>query len=256
MSVSFPQDFSTAALLGKVEGVSALVIAGRSTTIQTVEPPITVGFGNALQPYAAANESWEIVSSSVNDTAAGTGARTVLISYLDDTYVQRSALVILNGTTAVPIAANCFRAQTAVVVAAGSGTVNAGQLTIRVAGGGASRALVVAGKSSSRQGSFTIPAGFVGIIHSTAFVVGRPTGPGVIATIEAHLIDSLGVHRIGLDFTVNEPGIPFAFSYGVAIPEKNTLDYRVSAVSANGVDVSVLSTGLLVNSAVLKWPLT
>lgn len=256
MSVTFPQNFNAAVLLGKVEGVGALVIAGRSTNIQTAQTPITVGFGNALQPYAAANESWEIVSSSVNDTALGTGARTVLISYLDDTYIQRSALVTLNGTTAVSIAANCFRMQTAVVVTAGSGTSNAGQLTIQVAGGGASRAIVVAEKASSRQGSFTVPAGFVGIIYSTAFVVGRTTGPGVIAAIEAHLIDSTGVHRLGLDFTINEPGIPFAFASGVAIPEKTTLDYRVTAVSANGVDVSVLSTGHLVNSAGLTWPLT
>lgn len=256
MPINFPQDFNVASLAGKVQGVSQLVIAGRSANIQTVDPPLTIGFGSGLQPFPSAQESWEILSSDANDTAAGTGARTVLVQYLDGNYAQQQALIVLNGVTPVAIAANCLRHQSSVVVTAGSGTVNAGTLTIRVADGGATRAIVGPTRGSARQGSFTIPDGFIGVIHSTAFIVGRSTGPGVLATIEAHLIDAQGVQRVGLDFTVSEPGLNLTFPGGISIPERNTLDYRVTAVSANGVDVSVLTSGFLVNVDTLQWPLT
>lgn len=254
--ISSPQDFRVAALIGKVQGVSQAVIAARAANIQTIEPPLTVGAGNVLQLFAAANESWEIVSSSANDAAAGTGARTALIQYLDDAYTQQQALVTLNGATPVAIAANCFRHQSTQVVSAGSGRFNAGTLTIRVAGAGATRALVSIGHSSSRQGSFTVPADHSLYIQSTDYTVGRATGPGVLATIAAYLYDPAGVRRLGLDFTLGEPGIPFEFPSGILIPARNTLEYQILNVSANSVDVSILVAGLLVNTALIKWPTT
>lgn len=256
MSINSPQDFKVAALIGKVEGVSQAIVVGRSTNIQTTEPPLTIGFGNVLQPFATAAESWEIVSASANDTAAGTGARTVLVQYLDATYTQQQTIVTLNGITAVPIAADCFRHQSTQVITAGSGRFNAGQLTIRVAGGGASRALVLAAQSSSRQASFTVPLNHSFYIQNTGFAIGRATGPGVLAVIASFLYDVSGVRRTGLDFTVGEPGLPFEFASGILIPARNTLEYQIASVSANGVDVSVITSGLLINTAILKWPLT
>lgn len=256
MPINAPQDFKVAALIGKVQGVSQAVIAARSSSIQTTEPPLTVGPGNVLQLFAAANESWEIVSSSAADTAAGTGARTVAIQYLDDTYIQQTALVTLNGVTPVFIAANCFRCQSIQTLTAGSGKTNAGTLTVRIAAAGATRALVAIGHSSSRQGSFTTPAGHSFYIQSTDYTVGRSTGPGVLAVVAAYLYDSANVRRLGLDFTIGEPGLPFNFPSGIVIPEKNTLEYQVTSVSANATDVSVLVAGLLVDTTLLKWPLT
>lgn len=255
MSISFPQDFKLAALIGKVQGVTQGIIAARAINIQTVNPPLTVGAGNVLQLFASANESWEIVSSNAADAAAGTGARTVLVQYLDDAYVQQQALITLNGVTPVAVAANCFRAQSIQVVTAGSGQTNAGTLTLRVAGAGATRAIVTIASSSSRIGSFTTPAGYVFYIQNTSYTVGRATGPGVLATIAAYLYSN-GVRRLGLDFTIGEPGIEFTFESGIVIPERTTLEYQVTAVSANGVDVSILASGLLVNTAILSWPIT
>lgn len=258
-AISSPQDFKVAALIGKVEGVSQLVIAGRAANIQTAQVPLTVGFGNVLQGLAVGAESWEIVSANAADTAAGTGARTVLIQYLDDSYTQQQVIVTLNGTTPVAIAADCFRHQSAQVITAGSGRTNAGQLTIRVAGAGASRALVAAGFSSSRQASFTVPVGYSAYIQSTQFVTSR-SAVGLltegIATIAAYLYDATGVRRLGLDFTVGEPAVPLVFPSGILIPAQNTLEYQVTSVNANGVDISILTAGLLINTALVKWPIT
>ena len=80
-----------------------------------------------------------IISDSANDTAAGTGARIVAVSYLTTDYVSHTALFTMNGTTAVTVAtsidggaggtiANALRQNGAEVVAVGSGFANAGNI--------------------------------------------------------------------------------------------------------------------------------
>lgn len=256
MAISFPQSFDLAARLGFVDGVSEVAIVARAAAIQTIQPPLTVGPGNALQLFATANESWEIVSSSAADAAAGTGARSVLISYLDSTYTQQQAVVALNGITPVAIAANCFRHQSSLVITAGSGRTNAGTLTLRVAGAGATRALVSPNESGSRQASFTVPVGHVLYLQNTNYVIGRPSGPGVSGTIASYVHLPSGVLLLGLAFTITEPGIPIDLTGGLSISERITFELRVLDVSANDTNVSVSITGLLINTAILKWPVT
>jgi len=256
MGISFPQNFDLAGRLGLVEGVSEFVMAARAADIQTVQPPLTIGSNNLLQLFAAGEESWEIVSDDAADAAAGTGARSALITYLDDEFILQSAVVALNGTTPVAIAANCFRHQSTLVISAGSGQTNAGRLTIQVAGGGAARANIAPATSASRQASFTIPAGYSLLLSSTNYLVGRGSGPGVSATIAAYVYLATGVRLLGLDFTISEPGVPIDVNGGIVVNEKATLEVRVNSVSHNDVDVSVLLNGLLVNTVGLQWPVT
>lgn len=255
-AITFPQDFMLSAVMGAVQGISSLVIAAKSVNAQTTDAPFTIGFNNTLQGFATTVESWEIVSSSTNDAAAGTGARTVLVTYLDASYVQKTSLISLNGTTPVAIAADCFRHQSSVVVTAGTGTVNAGTLTIRVAGAGASRGLVTIGEGSSRQGSFTVPAGFRAYLQSTDLIIGKIAGATITADIAAYVRDATAsVTRLGLDFTITEPGTALDFPIGIMIPEKLTLEYRATAIGTNGSNITVLASGLIVNTANVKWPL-
>lgn len=81
----------------------------------------------------SANFTGSIVSSNVNDTAAGTGARTVRIVYADSTgggpFIET---VALNGTTPVALAAadKCFIERMSVQTV-GSGGAAAGTITLR-----------------------------------------------------------------------------------------------------------------------------
>jgi hypothetical protein len=52
--------------------------------------------------FAVANEL-QVVSTSAADTAAGTGARTLGFKYLDDSLVEQSGSVTMNGLTPVDI---------------------------------------------------------------------------------------------------------------------------------------------------------
>lgn len=88
------------------------------------------------EPAAAAQRS--IASASANDTAAGTGARTVQITYYDNSgNGPLFETVTLNGTTAVNTVATDIRfIESMEVITAGSLSANAGILTLYGATGG------------------------------------------------------------------------------------------------------------------------
>ena len=152
---------------GRVPGHSMHFVVGRNRSVSdTSLQDVWGGSGNIVLPTAA--ESWEIVSSSANDAAAGTGARTVTINTLDANYdAQSPVTVTLNGTTAVAISGTHFRAHEfgagGGAFVASVGTVrgsNEGDLTIRVSGGGATRMVIPAGVGANEDSIVTVPNGF------------------------------------------------------------------------------------------------
>lgn len=86
----------------------------------------------------AANFTGSVVSSSAHDSSAGTGARTIKITYLDQTVAgPNTETVTLNGTTAVNLvnANHCF-IEKIEVVTVGTGAVNAGTISLFTGSGG------------------------------------------------------------------------------------------------------------------------
>jgi len=87
------------------------------------------------------NAQRSIASASANDTSAGTGARTLMITYFDSTGAGPfTETLTLNGTTGVnTVATNICFIEKITIVTVGSGLVNAGIITLYVAinkGGG------------------------------------------------------------------------------------------------------------------------
>lgn len=139
--------------------------------------------------YPTSGETWEILSDSANDTSAGTGARTVKITYLDDTFTEQTETKTMNGITAVAFTAtDAFRFISAQVLTWGTTAENEGNIIIRVSGGTLIRGMIemdatistdTHGLNSSLDGHFTVPAGktalFTGIVtnvtknHDVAF---------------------------------------------------------------------------------------
>ena len=90
-------------------------------------------------PYPTSPQTIEVLSTSTNDTAAGTGARLVLIQGLDGDWGNQIAVVALNGTTPASASGSWLRINHTTVLAAGSGGRNAGSISVRIAGGDAIR---------------------------------------------------------------------------------------------------------------------
>ena len=158
-------DFSIEVGLGNIPGFSTAAVVMRNPNADnTGFFDVWSGGGNMVLPTSA--ETWEIVSDSALDAAAGTGARTVIVQSLDINYeVQSSQVVTLNGTTPVALTGTHYRTHQlaptsgCLVLTAGSTHQNQGTLTIRASGGGLTRMQILPLVGKSEDGHIAVPAG-------------------------------------------------------------------------------------------------
>lgn len=100
-----------------------------------------------------------VVSASTADDGdpGGTGARTVEIQGLDGDYNELIETVTMNGTSAVTTTNSFIRIFRMRVVTAGTGNVNAGNITASI--GGTDIARILADKGQTLMAVYTVPAG-------------------------------------------------------------------------------------------------
>jgi len=108
--------------------------------------------------------TYYIRSSSVNDTAGGTGIRSMRINYLDGSGNRTITTVSLNGTTGVSLGNNISFVQYMESASEGSGLTSAGDITISSVSGAPTVAQtiekVTVGDSRSLSGRVKVPTGF------------------------------------------------------------------------------------------------
>jgi len=152
------------------------------------------------------NAQRSFVSSSAADTAAGTGARTVRITYLTEAGAGPfTETLTLNGTTAVNTVAStiCFIEQIEVLTV-GSGGTNAGLLTLKegAAGAGATIGTVAVGDGQTFWAHHYVPAGKtanitgVSVSHS-----GTTVGSGAVFVIKARAVGAAVVDAADIQVT-------------------------------------------------------
>ena len=152
-----------------VKGFSDGNIVLASTTITAIRST------TYTEPSSGAQRS--VASSSANDTSAGTGARTLRITY----YTLNAGTVAgpftedvtLNGTTAVnTVATNICFIEKLVVLTVGSGGVNAGTITLygSTAGGGGTVWTIAIGINKTFGAHHYVPSGMTANI--TGFLGG------------------------------------------------------------------------------------
>jgi hypothetical protein len=233
---------------GAYLGHRRVVALGNNPSIDIATEPEDVWSGGGLYPWMSAATSLEVVSASANDTAAGTGARTVRIDGLKADFTEVSQTITLNGVTPVALPTQLFRINGALILSAGSGGTNAADLTVRDSGGGTTRALIPAGFGITRQSIFTVPAGYTLQIISQIFSINRSGGGATkYATVQNFIKNAAtGMFRLPLEigFSDQNPyrhdGIP-----GVTLGEKTDYCHRCAVVSANGTNVSAGWLGVM-----------
>jgi len=249
MATSAPggtRDFFAEVGFGGLTNYRRITALGNNPDIDIASTPEDIWTGGGPYPWMTAATALEIVSSSVDDTSAGTGARTVLVAGLLDTYAEQSQTITLNGTTAVAIPTNLFRINSALITSAGSGKVNAGTLTIRDAGGGTTRAIIPAGYGITRQSIFTVPAGWTLQIVSQFFGFNTVAGGNKFAKFATFIQSSSGFYRMPLELAIgDEPpyrhdGIP-----GLIVTEKTDFALRCTSVSNDNTDLTAAWLGVM-----------
>lgn len=193
-------------------------------------------------PSAAA--TLEVTSSDVNDTSAGTGARTVVLEGLDANYAEISETVTLNGQTAVTTTNSFLRCHRAYVATAGTGEVNAGVIYAANSSGAHTAGVpndltlvyssIAAGEGQTLQCFYTVPA------NKTAYCT----------VVQASTIDASNAVTItlrkreeGQGWRVQKRAIVFQTVYNsshtipIVFPEKTDIELR-GVAAAGSVDTS------------------
>lgn len=160
-------DFALERALGKIPGISNSGFTGHCDRVGgTSGSPnadwVDVWEQGGLFTYPTAGEQLQIRSTSANDTAAGTGARSIQITYMDFTDRQyKSEIVALNGTTPVQLATSTFwRYLQMVALFHGSSAENEGDIILERTSDSEPRGLMPAGKGRDYAGFYTVPDGF------------------------------------------------------------------------------------------------
>lgn len=215
---------------GNVPGHASRNVIGRNPQVSTSAEDVWDP-GDILV-YPTVGEQWEVLSSSVNDTALGTGARTVELRYQDDQYARQAETVSLNGTTPVLFTAtDQFRFEEFEVMSAdpSNGNVNDGDITVRVASGGATRGALLAGENIALDGHYTVPAG------KTSFIVGIfqeiNKNEDVVVSYLATRGEN-GIFRAGIKSSIYQSSATFPFVLAAIKLEEKT-DFKTMAVSSN-----------------------
>lgn len=216
-----------------------------NTDVDTATAPEDVWGGGGLYTGFPADsvtpEKFAVFSSSANDTAAGTGARTVLITGLDSSYNEISETITLNGVTPV-LTANTYRRFVRAQVLTSDGTptnsaFNAGTITIRYQTTTAYVFSVMpAGYNNTREGNYTIPAGYSALLMKIDAYVNLASSAVVYGEF---YIRPFGVSpRLSRPFVASD-SLQFTaeLTGGLLLSEKTDIIPRVMSSSANNVPI-------------------
>lgn len=170
------RDFYLDVAQGQKKGYSTVHKFGRNEAVGTSLVPVCYG---GVYQTPTATVTLEAISDDANDTAAGTGAQEITLEYLDSNFVEQTATIEMNGTSAtsgtVAGVLRLFRlyvSRSGTYATASSASQN-GTITVRVSGAGATWAQIpevgttTFGVGQSLIGAYTVPAGKTAYILST-----------------------------------------------------------------------------------------
>lgn len=222
---------------GQIMGHRVVNMFGYNADVDTAIETVWPEGGVLTRPAAAL--AMTVSSSSADDDAAGTGARTVVIQGLDANYNEVSETVELDGQTAVTMAAEMIRVNYMFVASAGSGNTAAG--TIYVGTGTVTSGVpatiyntIGLGFNASLTCSYTVPAGHTGYVVSGMFTTGQASGTQAV-TGQLALINSDLIRRVVAISTLNNGVATYPFEYPVPVLEKMTVEALAIGSGSNNL---------------------
>lgn len=239
---------SFGATLGRVGGHSRMAVYGHRATPVAGDD---IWEGGGAYPFQTTATKMEVLSSSASDTAAGTGARTFTINGLDANFMPLSEVVTLNGVTPVQTAGTYLRINAFTIASAGSGNVNAGDVTIRVTGAGATQGIARTGFGYAKSCIFTVPA------NQTLLVTDILPECGGVNTATAIVMSFCRTGPTGLITRTNEYNASTTLLLqrtvltGAVVASTNAVSLRVSSVVGTPVDGYASINGILVDNTQL-----
>lgn len=234
---------------GQIEGHQIVQVFGYNSDLDLTEESIWPNGGAVPHPTTAS--VLKVSSSSADDAAAGTGARTVYISGVDADFDEVGEFVTLNGQTAVNTSNSYRYVNQLYVVTVGSGAHNAGNINV---GTGTVTAgvpavlydMIAIGYNQRTTAHYCVPAGYTGYMVKGVIAVGQASGStSVTAFLKQHGPDE--ILRVGAVATLNNGSVAYDFTYPYVIPEKNCVG-ATAIGSANNNSASAFFNIVLVKT--------
>lgn len=181
---------------GQVPGHRATVRAGINFDLDS-PAMASIWDQGGLYVYPPAATLMTLSSTNAADTAAGTGARTVLVMGLDANYVEIQETVTLNGLTAVSTVNQFLRIQQATVLTAGSGATAAGQIYVGTgvvtAGVPATiYAKITLSWNTTQMTQFTVPAGWTAyLVDISVSAIASAVNQNTVLSIRSRTLGGL-----------------------------------------------------------------
>lgn len=221
---------------------------GRNDNVNNVQVDLWQG-PTATYVFPTVGQQMHVVSTSANDTGAGTGVQQVILHCLDGSYNAFDETVTLNGVTPVAtVSTNILRINGFHAVRAGTGGTAAGNISLTNVGATVTYAYIQATHNSARQAIFTIPAG------KTGYLVHWQGSSGTTAGSHFTRIQILATSHLGVlqpvfltqdeQGTLNTGG---SASYTIPIAFPATCDIKMSAISDSA------SANAFVMGAMFGW---
>jgi hypothetical protein len=153
------QSYLHAVSEGDITGHTPFAKLGYNPDVGPTEEDI-ITQGGVYPWIAAGGIALEVVSSSANDTLAGTGVQKVRITYLDTDYSQQTQTINLNGVTPVALAdTTILRVNSIRATQVGTGGVAAGDIIVRNVGGVVVYRQISTGFTRGRGLTYNVPLG-------------------------------------------------------------------------------------------------
>ena len=238
--------------MGFVPGYSRVVLLGHNPSIGSgLAADVWEGGGN--YPLLTSASQLEVVSTSASDAIAGTGARTALVSGLDGNWLPVSETVSLNGTTPVTTVNSYMRVNIFTTTSSGSGQVNAGDLTLRVAGAGSTQSIARAGFGYGRQAVYTVPDNTSLFCGSFNFSVLTPNNSIFTAVFGIQQVSGTGNKRIPIEFQVtsNNPYLHLT-QFGLTFVARTAVILRVTTTGQASTNVTAAAECMLIANGQLR----
>lgn len=232
---------------GQIAWHRSVTIFGYNPNVDTAR--VTVWPYTGIIPLPAAALQMKVSSSSANDTANGTGARTVFVEGLDANHEEISETITLNGQTEVLTTQSFLHINNAYVATAGSTLSAAGDIyfgtgTVTAGVPATVYDLIKYDYNQRITGSYTVPSGYTAYVSQGLFSAGQPGGSAQVSG-RLMTIGIDGIRRTAAITTVNNGVADYVFEYPLRVPEKTTLEATAQG-SSNNNEASAMFIILLV----------
>lgn len=248
--------FGAYVAMGQVSGWTIFRRFGMNPDVDTATVPEDIWDTGGAYPWPTSAQPTTIVSDDANDTSAGTGCRTVRLTYTGEDYVETTQDLSLTGTTPATFATDVYRLNSADCITSGSGEENAG--TLQIKHGATVIGQISPGEGGTLKGGiFTVPAGKSLLLDTISISALRSNAGAAEVDGQIKLFSTktwrtlLALGAVTTGTSQSKYDVPSG-RY-VRIPEKTDVRLRIVAASANNMFISSNVAGYLVDETLPQF---